>query len=158
MLAVLIHCHRLAVGVVDVFKLFEVSVGMAAEDDVDVGDGRDELVVVHVGSELPSQMGKTDYEVAFLLLLQHLSRGASRLYRVEISHTLVVLTHYEAVDLRAETYHSYLHAVTTHYGVRLDKSLGGSAREVAVGADYGERGETGETGEIVETEVKLMVA
>ena len=133
MLAVLVVGDGLAVGIVDVAQLFEIGVGVPAQDEVDVSCLADDGLVAHA-LLLPSEVGDADDEVAFLLLLEQCGHAAGGLYGVEVGYALAFGLVDEACHLGCQSEDADLHAFATDDDVGLDESFDGCSCEVVVGA------------------------
>ena len=128
---------------------------MTTEHQVDAARPGHEVLIGNFTVE-PSQMGKTDDEVA-LLPFQFGNHAVGGFNRVEEFHALAVLVVNKSFQLRRQSEHTDTHSVAADDDIWFHHTLYGSSREVVVGTHYGEFGPAEQTRHVLHTEVELMV-
>ena len=156
-LALMVNKDFVAFAVVKVLRLGEVSVRVAAQNDVKPCGIGDE-VWIHIGLVAPTEMTKANDDVASLLASQSVDDGLSRLCRACVTHALVVPSRDEPLRLWADAEDTHTHACTLQNNVGFDQTLARRACEVVVAADEGELRHSHQAGKVIEPEVELMVA
>ena len=156
-LALMVNEDLVALLVVDVFRLIEIGMGVAAEDNVNArGVGNE--IDVHIGRLSPTEMAKADDNVAMLLLTQMVDDGLRSLCWTCVAHTFVVISRHKSFGLRTNAKDAYTHARAFYYYIWFDKSMTRCAREVVVAADKRKLCHLNQSGKVLETEVELVIA
>lgn len=156
-LALMVEGNLAAVGVGQVFRVFEVGVAVAAQNDVDAPRAANDGRVLVVGRAV-AQMGEADDEVALLLVAQLIGHLLGHGRGVVVDDSLAVGTRNEALQLWGQTEDAHAHACAFLYNIRLHQALAHGAREVVVGADDGEAGHAEQAGHVLHAAVELVVA